>query len=288
VLLTILEKVMALLSITDKSTVARLTDLCHRAKDSVLEVHEKFTTAAAFTVPQVPGEQDAPGDPHKMVLLDVGSRYSSIMISLIQSLMRRQAVMPGAITRHKLGEVTAVLKELTPKLIAVSRGELEFAGCVPKLLGAIDEAAELIKAVPQFSARLDVQFVATDLDMAVARLRDALCSRNVSMVGGAARQMAQQIEDLVKKCQALGLAPSEADAVRQAVARVIIAAKECLTGDYAAGIQKFEAAVRDLEALMRSLPSKSIPTLHEDSFDLLSAARKLITGGLSSLVAELK
>lgn len=291
---------MALLGITDRSTVARLTELCRHAKDAVLEVNEKFSLASSSPYvpppppPPVPATDSAPAesvvddDVIQKILLEVGSRYSTVMISLIQSLMRRQSVMPGVITRQKLGEVIDILRDLAPKLVPVCRGELELPGCIPRMLGAIDEAAELVKAVPQFSARLDVQFVTTDLDMAISKLRDALCSRNVTVIGCSARMMAQEVEDIVKRAVALGLAPEDAEAVRQAVARVIIAAKEAVSGDYVAGIQKFDAAVRDLESLMRSLPSKSIPKLKEDSFDLLSAARKLVTGGLGALMAEIK
>lgn len=314
-LLTLLEKAMALLGCSDRSTVATIGHGCDTVRDTARELHAKFispsstsapppagdgddepqqqqperpaTTAAADANSSPPPSSPSPSD-RRRELTEVASRYTTAVIGLTQSLARRVAVMPGKSQRDRVTAATDIIRKRGPQLLEHAQGAAFHPGALAELLEAVEEARVAVADVPPFSAKLDVQLISTDTDIACARLIDSVLTRNASIVGSAARQLATLVNDSVRGCQALGLSDEDADAVRQALAMTIIAAKEALTSsDPIAANAKFQAAMAHLNALLGAMPSKSVPKLREDTFDLLTAARKLVTSGFSALITQL-
>jgi len=284
--LGVIENVMEVFGISDRETTDRIKEMVENVKKTVLEICEEFImgkdSAQAAQYIATNGEAVSK-------LVELSNRYSMFMTDVLRAFIARLPFLPNEIIRNELNGIIVSLRDLTPKLILIASGKLAEPGVVDRLLGAVDEGNELVKMVPRFSARVEMEFVGGgSLDMASASLKNSVCSLAVEDIGAKARAYAVQVTDVISQCRQIGINSVDCDEVQRALAGVVKLAKVAVTSGQAEDARKFELAVEDVNKLVAALPTKFKLVFYEESSNALDAAKELLDTGLLDFVESLQ
>ena len=253
-IISTIECVMEVFAVFDRMTLDHVKEMVDSAKSTVLEICNEFIMGKD---PQQAAEYLATNSGAVTKLVDLSNVYSMLMTDLLKVFISRMAFLPGERFRTELDGIIQSLRDLTPKLLLVAQGRLTEPGVVDKLLGAVDEGNELIKAVPRFSARVEMEFVGGGtLEIAASNLRNSVVTMAVQDIGRTARAYAMEVSNVVDQCRALGINAIDCDEVKRALANVIRLAKAAVLSGDPEDIRKFEQAVEELNQLVAALPSK--------------------------------
>ena len=249
-----IECVMEVFAIFDRMTLDHVKEMVDNAKKTVLDICNEFIMGKD---PQQAAEYLATNSGAVTKLVDLSNVYSMLMTDLLKVFISRMAFLPGERFRVELDGIIQSLRDLTPKLILVAQGRLTEPGVVDRLLGAVDEGNELIKAVPRFSARVEMEFVGGgSLEISASNLRNSVVTMSVQDIGRTARAYAMEVSNVVSQCRAMGINAIDCDEVQRALANVIRLAKTAVVSGDPDDIRRFEQAVEELNKLVAALPSK--------------------------------
>jgi len=284
--LGVIEHVMEIFGIADRAILDRIKEIVMNVKQTILDICNEFITGkdAAQIAEYVSTNAGAVAK-----LVEYSNRYSMLMTDLLKAYISRMAFLPSEMVRGELNTIIMSLRDMTPKLILVAQGKLVEPGIVDKLLGAVDEGFELVKMIPRFSARVEMEFIGGGaLEMASAALRNSVASLAVSDIGATARAYALEVSNVVSQCRQMGVNAIDCDEVQRALANAIKLAKAAVTSGDAQDIRNFEAALEELNKLVAALPTKFKLVFYEESSDAFDAAKELLNTGLVDFISGMQ
>jgi len=285
-ILAIIESVMEIFAIHDRMTLDHVKEIVASVKKVVLDICTEFIMGKD---PNQAAEYLATDGSAVQKLVELSSVYSMLMTDTLKFFISRMPFLPSERFRSELDAIILSLRDLTPKLIMVARGSLSEPGVVDKILGAVDEGYELIKAIPRFSARVEMEFLGGGaLEVASANLRNSVATCAVQDIGKTARAYALEVSNIVSQCRNMGINPIDCDEVQRALANVIRLAKAAVTSGDPDDIRKFELAVQELNQLVAALPSKFKLVLYDESSSAFDAAKELLNTGLTDFVSSMQ
>ena len=285
-LLAAIESVMEVFAVGDRAILANVRRMADGVKRTVQEICDAFIVGrdAAQAAAHLAESADAV---HRLV--DLSSRYSMLVVDLLHAFVARMAFLPNETIRRELDGIVQTARDLAPRLLLVARGQLVEPGIVDRLLGALDEGCELIKAVPRFSARIEVEFIGGGaLEISAANLRNCVGGTAVANIASTARAYAMEVSNVVTKCRTMGVNPVDCDEVQRALANAIRLAKTAVTTGSPEDVRRFELALEDLNRRVAELPSKFKLVFYEESSSALDAAKELLGTGLADLVSTMQ
>ena len=261
-LLAAIESVMEVFAVGDRAILANVRRMVDGVKRTVQEICDAFIVgkdaaqAAAHLAASPAAVQQ---------LVDLSSRYSMLVVDLLHAFVARMAFLPNDTIRSELDAIVQTARDLAPRLLLVARGQLIEPGIVDRLLGALDEGCELIKAVPRFSARIEVEFIGGGaLEISAANLRNCVGGTAVANIASTARAYAMEVSNVVTKCRTMGVNPVDCDDVQRALANAIRLAKTAVSTGSPDDIRRFELALEDLNRRVAELPSKFKLVFYEE------------------------
>jgi len=284
--LGVIENVMEIFGISDRQTVDRMKERVGVVKDTVNEICQKFIMDKdpAQTADYIATNREAYSK-----LVELSNRYSMFMTDIVRAFMNRMQFLPTEIVRNELNTILLSLRDLTPKFLLVAQGKLVEPGIVDKLLGAVDEGLELAKMVPRFTARIELEYIGGGtLEMTCAALRNSVCGRIVPDIGATARAYALEVSNVVAQCRQMGVSAVDCDEVQRALANVVKLAKAAVLSGNPEDVQKFEAAIEELNKLVGALPSKFKMVFYDESSNAFDAAKELLNTGLTDFVSSMQ
>jgi len=281
-----IECVLEVFAVFVRMTIDHVKEMVESVKITVLDICNEFIMGKD---PQQAAEYLAVNSAAVTKLVDLSNVYSMLMTDLLKVFISRVAFLPSERFRNELDAIIQSLRDLTPKLLLVAQGRLTEPGVVDKLLGAVDEGNELIKAIPRFSARVEMEFVGGGtLEIAASNLRNSVCTMAVQDIGRTARAYAMEVSNVVSQCRSMGINAIDCDEVQRALANVIRLAKTAVTTGNPEDIRKFELAIQELNQLVASLPSKFKLVFYDESSSAFDAAKELISTGLTDFVSSMQ
>jgi len=284
--LAIVESVMEVFSLSDRMTFDHVKDMSINVKKTVMDICNEFIMDK--DVNQA-AEYIATNPTAVSRLVELTNLYTMLMTDILKVFIARMAFLPSEMLRNELDNIIVSLRDLTPKLILVAQGKLAEPGVVDRLLGAVDEGVELIKAIPRFSARVEMEFVGGgSLEISASNLRNSVCTLAINDIGKTARAYALEVSNVVSQCRSAGINPIDCDEVQRALANVIKLAKQAVTSGRPEDIRAFELAVQELNQLVAALPSKFQLVFYEESSSAFDAAKELINTGLVDFVSSMQ
>jgi len=284
--LAIIESVMEVFSIFDRMTLDRIKIVISNLKKCVLDICDKFIVGKDM---QQAAEYLRTNTEAVASLVECINLYSMLMTDTLKIFLSRKPFLPSEMFRSELDGIINSLRDLTPKLVLIAQGKLSEPGVVDKILGAADEGFELIKAIPRFSARVEMEFIGGgSLELSASHLRNSVCTFAVQDIGKTARAYALEVTNVVSQCRSAGINAVDCDEVQRALANVIKLAKIAVVSGDAGDVRKFELAVEELNKLVAALPTKFKLVFYEESTSSLDAAKELLNTGLMDFVSGMK
>jgi len=285
-ILAIVECVMEIFAIHDRMTLDHVKEIVSNTKKVILDITSEFIEGKD---PNQAAEYLATNSGAVQKLVELSNLYSMLMTDTLKFFISRMAFLPSERFRGELNDIILSLRDLTPKLLMVAQGRISEPGIVDKLLGALDEGNELIKAIPRFSARIEMEFLGSGaLEIAAANLRNSVSTLSVQDIGRAARAYALEVSNVVSQCRNMGVNAIDCDEVQRALANVIRLAKAAVQSGSAEDIRNFELAIQELNKLVAALPSKFKLVLYDESSSAFDAAKELINTGLVDFVSSMQ
>ena len=285
-LLAAVESVMEVFAVGDRAILANVERMAAGVKRTVQEICDAFIVGkdAAQAAAALAASPDA-----MRALVDLSSRYSMLVVDLLHAFVARMAFLPNAAIRAALDGIVQTARDLAPRLLLVARGQLVEPGVADRLLGALDEGCELIKAGPRFSSRIEVEFIGGGaLEISAANLRNCVAGTAPANIAATARAYAMEVSNVVAQCRAMGVNPVDCDDVQRALANAVRLAKIAVTSGSPDDVRRFELALEDLNKRVADLPSKFKLVFYEESSSAFDAAKELLGTGLADLVSTMQ
>jgi len=285
-ILSVVENVMEIFGIADKAVEDRVREMVTNVKKTVKDICEEFIVDKQQKQAE---EYLATNSTAVTRLVELSNLYSMFMTDILRAFISRMAFLPSEMVRSELNGIILLLRDLTPKLILVAQGKSAEPGIVDKILGAVDEGAELMKMIPRFSARVEMEFIGSGaLEIASADLRNKVAQMNLQDIGGSARIYALEVSNVVSQCRQMGVNAIDCDEVQRALANVIKLAKAAVMSGSPQDARQFEMALEDLNKLVAALPTKFKLVFYEESSSAYDAAKELVNTGLMDFVSNLQ
>jgi len=280
--LTVLEKVMELLAVPDRATLAAIDEACDLLAERVRFINKEFIEGRS----QAEITNAFTADPSRVrALVDASQMFVVHVTTCLRAFSNRIDVITFPEAKTALQNGMTMLQGTAPRLMNIAQGSVPNNGEADTILNFLDKAKEYVRKVPAFSARVFAEFVdGSKLGITANNLASAVERGLTSDIGDAARKYALEVTSVISQCRAIGVDPMECDMAQAALADVIKLAKiAAQTGD-PEDYKKFKSALDYLNTMVRGLPKKFSRQLYEESSAAFEAAREMSKGSLLDFV----